>query len=218
MVNIRHMKIRGKDAFTLVELMAVVGVMAILAVVGVPALKGITGSGGRKQALGQLIGVFELARNTAIANGTNAGVIFPTDQFTNPAYSFRSMAVVGSVTNGSGQETYQMIGDWISLPKGVVFFPNSLATTNLLRLTNVSYRMLTKTIANAEFSGVVFRGDGGLFEGTVFGAAIPTNGVAFCEGTIEGVRLTKTTTQPKFERVRLARYTGRALPTLAEEP
>lgn len=212
------MKMRGDGAFTLAELMAVVGVMGILAVVGVPALKGLTGSGGRKQALGQLIGVFELARNTAIANGTNAGVIFPTDQFTNPAYSFRSMAVVGCVTNSSGQETYQMVGDWISLPKGVVFFPNSLATTNLLRLTNVSYRMITKTITNAVFSAVVFRGDGGLFEGTVTGATIPTNGVAFCEGNIENGKLIKTTTQPKFERVFLARYTGRARPSLAEEP
>jgi prepilin-type N-terminal cleavage/methylation domain-containing protein len=217
MVNTFFVSRKTNSAFTLVELMAVIGVMALLAVVGVPALKGLGGSGGRKQALGQLIGVFELARNTAIANGTNAGVIFPAADFTNSAYAFRTMAVVAcaiSSTNGS----YEMVGDWISLPKGVVFFPNSLATTNMLSLTNVTYRMLATKITNGSFSAVVFRGDGGLFEGTVPGAAMATNGVAFCEGTIEGGNLKKTTIQPKFERVRLARYTGRVLPTLAEEP
>ncbi|NCY22410.1 hypothetical protein EBX31_10720, partial [bacterium] len=69
-------------AFSLVELMAVVGVMALLAVVGVPALKGLTGSGGRKQTLGQLMGALEVARNTAISSCTNAAVIFPDNSFT----------------------------------------------------------------------------------------------------------------------------------------
>jgi prepilin-type N-terminal cleavage/methylation domain-containing protein len=43
-------------AFTLVELMAVVGIIGLLAAVGVPAIKGLTGSGGRKQALSQVMG------------------------------------------------------------------------------------------------------------------------------------------------------------------
>jgi prepilin-type N-terminal cleavage/methylation domain-containing protein len=73
--------LREQSAFTLVELMAVIGIIALLAVVGVPAIKGLTGSGGRKQALGQLVGALEVARNTAISTGTNAAVIFPDNGF-----------------------------------------------------------------------------------------------------------------------------------------
>ena len=67
---------RPEAAFTLVELLAVIGIMGLLAAVGVPALKGLSGSGGRKQALSQVMGALEIARNTAISNGTNAAVIF----------------------------------------------------------------------------------------------------------------------------------------------
>ena len=38
----------NSGAFTLVELLAVIGIMGLLAAVGVPALKGLTGSGGAK--------------------------------------------------------------------------------------------------------------------------------------------------------------------------
>lgn len=92
------------------------------------SLKGLTGSGGRKQALSQVIGALEIARNTAINNGTNAAVIFPdsTSDSTfggaqNP-YRYRSMAVVTwNPTNTNSPPT--MLGSWIVLPQGVAFFP-----------------------------------------------------------------------------------------------
>jgi len=208
---------RSIRAFTLIELMAVVGIMGLLAVVGVPALKGLTGSGGRRQALGQLIGAMELARNTAISSGTNAGVIFPTQAFTNEGYAFRTMAVItwGNNTNNIGE----MVGGWIALPKGIAFFPGSLATTNLVTATNITYRVLADNITNGTFKAVIFQRDGGLSAGTNgAGTLFPTNGVAFFEGTVSSGKANKTSQQPKFERVRLARFTGRVIPTLADEP
>ena len=152
-------------AFTLVELLAVIGIMGLLAVVAVPALKGLTGSGGRKQALGQLIGALELARNTAISSGTNAGVIFPTDSMSIPEYAYRTMAVVTWGTTSTNNEA-EMVGDWISLPRGIAFFPGSLAATNLVTATNITYRILTKNITNGTFNAVIFQRDGGLLAGT----------------------------------------------------
>jgi len=193
--------------------MAVVGIMGLLAVVGVPALKGLTGSGGRKQALGQLIGALELARNTAISTATNAAVIFPTQTFTNEGYAFRTMAVVtwGNNTNNTGE----MVGGWITLPQGIAFFPNSLAATNLISTNNIIYRIVNNNISNGIFNAVIFGRDGGLVSNN---QNFPTNGVAFFEGTVENGTAKTNTAQPKFERVKLARYTGRVIPTLTNAP
>ena len=206
---------RPAAAFTLVELLAVIGIMGLLAAVAVPALKGLTGSGGRKQALSQVMGALEIARNTAISTGTNAAVIFPDSTFAlGEAYKYRSMAVVAwNPTNTNAPAT--MAGSWIVLPQGISFFPNSLNSTNLPTAKNISVRILTST-RQADFPAIVFQPDGGLSEDD---RPLPTNGVAFFEGTI----VNSTTTNPtskmtNFETVRLTHYTGRAHPTLAPAP
>lgn len=205
-------------AFTLVELMAVVGVMALLAVVGVPALKGLAGGGSRKQALSQTIGALEVARNTAIATGTNAAVIFPDSTFPGgEAYKYRSMAVV--VWNPTNPSAFpSMTNSWIVLPQGIAFFPRSIANTNLPIVNNISFRILT-TSQTASFPAIVFQSDGALDETyPTPGGKLPTNGVAFFEGTVTGTTTNGTSRMTNFETVRLTRYTGRAVPTLAPAP
>ena len=200
--------------------MAVVGIMGLLAVVGVPALKGLAGSGGRKQALSQVLGAMEVARNTAISTGTNAAVIFPDSSFDQgQAYRYRSMAVVSWFTDSQGKVTNKMVGSWIVLPQGTAFFPKSLATTNLVLATNVTYRILTST-RTGNFPAIMFQGDGALAEDPLNTASkFPTNGIAFFEGTVSGDTANKM--YPKltnFETVRVSRYSGRAQATLAPEP
>ena len=204
--------LREQSAFTLVELLAVIGIMGLLAAVGVPALKGLTGSGGRKQALSQLMGALEIARNTAISTGTNAAVIFPDNNFASgEAYKYRSMAVVAwNPTNSATPAT--MVGSWIVLPQGVALFPNSISA--LPSAINVSVRILT-TSKTASFPGVVFQSDGGLSEDL---SPKPTNGISFFEGTVTGTTKNLTSKMTNFETVRLTRYTGRAVPTLAPAP
>ena len=209
---------RPVAAFTLVELLAVVGIMGLLAAVAVPALKGLTGSGGRKQALSQVMGALEIARNTAISTGTNAAVIFPdstTDStFGGPQnpYRYRSMAVVAwNPTNSSNPAT--MIGSWIVLPQGIALFPNSISA--LPQATNVSVRILT-TSSTANYRAICFQPDGGLDESQ---STFPTNGIAYFEGTVDATGKTNPTSKmTNFETVRVTRYTGRALPTLAPAP
>ena len=205
---------RSRAAFTLVELLAVVGIMGLLAAVAVPALKGLTGSGGRKQALSQVMGALEIARNTAISSGTNAAVIFPDSTFTSgEAYKYRSMAVVAwNATNSATAAT--MVGSWIVLPQGIAFFPNSLKTANLPTATNISVRILTTPIT-ASFPGVVFQSDGSLSEDF---SQKPTNGIAFFEGTVTGTTTNSTSKMTNFETVRVTRYTGRTIPILAPAP
>jgi prepilin-type N-terminal cleavage/methylation domain-containing protein len=202
----------GISGFSLVELMAVVGVMALLAVVAVPALKGLTGSGSRKQALSQLMGALEVARNTAISTGTNAAVIFPDSTFSNgDAYKYRSMAVVSwNPTNSTIPAT--MVGPWIVLPQGIALFPNSISA--LPQATNVSVRILT-TSNTANYRAICFQSDGALDENS---SVFPTNGIAFFEGTVTGTTTNPIVRRTNFETVRLTRYTGRTIPTLAPAP
>jgi len=205
---------RSAAAFTLVELLAVVGIMGLLAAVGVPALKGLTGSGGRKQALSQLMGALEIARNTAISTGTNAAVIFPDSTFASgDAYKYRSMAVVAwNATNPATAAT--MVGSWIVLPQGVALFPNSISA--LPTALNISVRILT-TSKTASFPGVVFQSDGALDE-VLHPVTGPLPRIAYFEGTVTGTTKNLTSKMTNFETVRLTRYTGRADPTLAPAP
>ena len=209
--------LRTIAAFTLVELLAVVGIMGLLAAVAVPSLKGLTGSGGRKQALSQVMGALEIARNTAISAGTNAALIFPdatSDSTfggqTNP-YRYRSMAVVAwNATNSATPAT--MVGSWIVLPQGIALFPNSISA--LPQTSNISVRILTTT-ASGTFRGIRFQSDGALDENQ---SPLPTNGIAFFEGTVTGTTTNGTSKMTNFETVRLTRYTGRTIPTLAPAP
>lgn len=199
-------------AFTLVELLAVVGIMGLLAAVAVPALKGLTGSGGRKQALSQVMGALEIARNTAISTGTNAAVIFPDSSFgSGDAYKYRSMAVVAwNATNSATPAT--MVGSWIVLPQGIALFPNSISA--LPKANNVSVRILT-TSSTGTYPGISFQSDGGL---DLTQSPLPTNGIAFFEGTVTGTTTNPTSKMTNFETVRVTRYTGRTIPTLAPAP
>ena len=203
---------RRPVAFTLVELLAVVGIMGLLAAVAVPALKGLTGSGGRKQALSQVMGALEIARNTAISTGTNAAVIFPDSSFgSGEAYKYRSMAVVAwNATNSATPAT--MVGSWIVLPQGVAFFPNSISA--LPQTSNISVRILTTT-ASGTYRGIRFQSDGALDENQ---SPLPINGIAFFEGTVTGTTTNPTSKMTNFETVRLTRYTGRTIPILAPAP
>ena len=221
---------RSRAAFTLVELLAVVGIMGLLAAVAVPALKGLTGSGGRKQALSQVMGALEIARNTAISTGTNAAVIFPDAGFTatgvDPApYKFRSMAIVSYfdttiATNTNSNISYEkLVSSWIVLPQGISFLPAYLKTNTTTNMISVTAKIRIPPKTNditITCPGIIFQSDGGLLDGSTNSIA----GVGFFEGTVTGTdnKTNPTSKMTNFETVRLTRYTGRTIPTLAPAP
>jgi len=206
----------------LIELLAVVGIMGLLAVVAVPALKGLTGSGGRKQALSQVMGALEIARNTAISTGTNAAVIFPDSTFASgDAYKYRSMAVVSYKDSTIAANTTpiaydKLVSSWIVLPQGISFLPKYLSTTTTTNMISVSALIQIPPKTNSTTitcPGIIFQSDGGLLDGSTIA------GVGFFEGTVDASGKTNPTSKmTNFETVRLTRYTGRTIPTLAADP
>jgi len=212
---------RSRAAFTLVELLAVIGIMGLLAAVGVPALKGLTGSGGRKQALSQLMGALEIARNTAISSGTNAAVIFPDSSFASgDAYKYRSMAVVAwNPTNTNGTNT--MVGSWIVLPQGVVL--HHVQINQLPLITNTTTLRIPPSTNSVDINknklrAVVFQSNGGIEE-SYYTNTLTTEGISFYEGAVVE-NFTKTTNTSKqtnnAETIKMTHYTGRTIPTLAK--
>jgi type II secretory pathway pseudopilin PulG len=209
---------RPAAAFTLVELLAVVGIMGLLAAVAVPALKGLAGSGGRKQALSQLMGALEIARNTAISTRTNAAVIFPDLSFASEPYRYRSMAVISWDATNSTNGTNVMVGSWIVLPQGVVLHDTQI--NQLPTLTNKTALRIppsTNITATNNLRAVVFQSDGGIEE-SYYTNTLTTKGIAFYEGAVVANFTTTTNTSKQktnVETITINHYTGRTIPTLA---
>lgn len=201
--------------------MAVIGIIALLAVVGVPAIRGLSGSGNRKSALSQLMGVLEIARNTAITSGTNTAVIFPnrfSDDFMggeiNP-YRYRTLAIVKWPSSSSPADKIAMTKEgWISLPQGISFVPGSLHSLPIV--SNVSFRLLTNS-SIGNFSSVVFQSDGSIAD-DYYNTNLTTRGIAFFEGTVAGLDgFSVNWANPRMsnvETITFLRYTGKAIPTL----
>lgn len=218
--NLSSRPLREQSAFTLVELLAVVGIMGLLAAVAVPALKGLTGSGGRKQALSQVMGALEIARNTAISTGTNAAVIFPDLNFASQPYRYRSMAVITwDATNTNSVTTNSMLGSWITLPQGIVLHDAQI--NQLPILTNKTVLRIppsTNSTPTDNLRAVVFQSDGALEE-SYYTNTLTLNGISFYEGGVVSNFTTTTNTSKQktnVETIKITHYTGRPQPTLAE--
>ena len=210
--------LREQSAFTLVELLAVVGIMGLLAAVAVPALKGLTGSGGRKQALSQVMGALEIARNTAISTGTNAAVIFPDLNFASQPYRYRSMAVITwDATNTNSVTTNSMLGSWITLPQGIVLHDTQI--NQLPTLTNTTALRIPPSTTSANtmnLRAIVFQSDGAL-EDSYYTNTLTLNGICFYEGAVVSSFTTTTNTSKQtnnVETIKITRYTGRPQPTI----
>ena len=196
--------------------------MGLLAAVAVPALKGLTGSGGRKQALSQVMGALEIARNTAISTGTNAAVIFPDQNFASKPYRYSSMAVITwDATNTNSVTTNSMLGSWITLPQGVVLHDTQI--NQLPSLTNTTALRIPPNTSPTNISNlraIVFQADGGLEE-SYYTNSLTTEGISFYEGAVIPSSNPTTTTntskqKTNVETITITHDTGRTIPTLAK--
>lgn len=118
-------------AFSLVELLAVVGIMAVLAIGAVPILRGLGDSQSARGAAMSLVSTLEQARSAAILSGTEVYLAFPDRTF--PLTNYRSNSYVllrRKVTNSGGPNddfltnqaaNWIVLSKWERLPGTLVF-------------------------------------------------------------------------------------------------
>lgn len=114
-------------AFSLIELLVVIGIIAIMAAIGLPALRGLGETTAIDAAQRQMLDDLALARLRAIAERTTVYLVFLGPEvrltnFYNRKYTAYSMFTRRGVGEQPGQENPRFLMEWRDLPDGV-FFP-----------------------------------------------------------------------------------------------
>lgn len=118
---------RRRPAFTLAEMLAVMGILTILLVVTVPAFRGLNQGGARRAAVNNLMGMLDHARTLAVSDGKATYVVFY-------ASGTQVSGAQTDVVNGPWGRAYALYEDhdnvsfnpeqktpWTYLPAGMAF-------------------------------------------------------------------------------------------------
>jgi len=118
-------------AFTLVELLVVITLIAMLSLLIAPSLQGLLGVAGRRGGANALAGVLEQARLSAIESGASAFVGFPPSSAVSSEAAVSSVIVYRATTAAeqatNGGKAFAPVTRWQRLPKGVYLDPASIA-------------------------------------------------------------------------------------------
>lgn len=136
--------LRRALAFTLAELLAVMGIIAILLVAVLPAVRGLSNATSRHGAVGTLIGVLDRARMMAVSDGLATYVVFAVpggngQQLKKDLWG-RAYAIYqdhDNITFTPEQRT-----PWMQLPQGMVFKISEAQSISGQRSSTVTTRPL----------------------------------------------------------------------------
>src|SRR5438093_4104478 len=130
--------LRGRlRAFTLVEMLVVLGILVILLSAVLPAVTSLSKANGRKAAMANLLGGIEQARAEAIKSSQATYVVFPTfgagtAQSTLDRYNYKSYAIFED--NAANPGSVKQVTPWKALPTGVAL--RATGTAALANLTD----------------------------------------------------------------------------------
>jgi prepilin-type N-terminal cleavage/methylation domain-containing protein len=125
--------LRRARAFTLVELLVVVAIMALLVAVGTVSLQGISSSGKFDKALTEISGILEQGRAYAVAQDTYVWVVF----YENVPASGPREVFVGAFASNDGTDPFNWAGT-VTMPS-----PGTFGSTTLSAVTRLySFRGL----------------------------------------------------------------------------
>lgn len=222
----RRYQANPRRAFTLLELLIVIGIISVLLVAVIPAVTSFSKSSGRKGAISNLLGAIEQARAEAIKTGQAAYIVFPTFTGGSPTtlerYNHKSYAVFADDSEHPG--TPKQLTNWKTLPTGISLraagpFPLSdlVDSNSLTPPITVAFTPDPTSAGAASFRCIKFNANGevessatnvslAIFEGHV-------------NGTTEVITSGRRGAEPTAtESITIARLTGRAERSTGRSP
>jgi type II secretory pathway pseudopilin PulG len=129
MIKVRRWRTGG--GFSLVELLAVVGIMVLLMTLSIPAINSLTGSTGRKGAIRVMLNAFERARVAALESSTNSYIGFADQNFPKEKLRYRVFIIFrdrldtdNPAAGATGATDYVVLSKWDELPGKISFKSN----------------------------------------------------------------------------------------------
>jgi len=157
---------RRLAAFTLTELLVVIGIMAIITAVTIPSFQGIGRGTAMTTAIMELKTTLSLSRQWAITHRQKVYVVFP-DRMINysgiQSHLYKACKAYGvfaltNVASGDVKEGYY-VKEWTFLPQGVVFDDDDDRSQTVFtnRIENVPF---TDGANLRDLYGIIFKPDG----------------------------------------------------------
>jgi prepilin-type N-terminal cleavage/methylation domain-containing protein len=204
---------RRLPAFSLVELMAVIAIMAILLAVAVPIFTDPSNSA--RQASREIIRAnLQRARAHAIASGSSTAITIPV-LATGGELGGRAISLFEVVKTATGYEpakdetgSEKLLQRWETLPGNFHFMPSSLISSTKPTIVDTTETLLTNYKGKAVTCHLIVFSP----NGQIVLPSSETN-IAIARATNRGNSLTltqKTDGKPVFEFLQVNRLTGRS--------
>jgi prepilin-type N-terminal cleavage/methylation domain-containing protein len=214
--------LKRSAAFTLLEMLVVIGIIAVLAVALIPAVSSLSKSNARKGTIGLLLGVFEQARGIAIKDGRATYVVFPaqypagTSATTDPnlisRYFYHSVAIFEDDTNDPPNRL--QVTEWKVFPTGVSIRSEISYSTSTAQWSGTTFNF-TPTQSSATFPFLKYNSNGQVESPSPTPTPAPDGSIPLrvFEGSVSGTFEHPTNPKNFDELIRISPVSGRAVYT-----
>ncbi|MFZ4695511.1 MAG: pilus assembly FimT family protein [Verrucomicrobiia bacterium] len=181
-----RLNVARSTAFTLIELITVIGIMALMIVIAVPAFQSVTKSSAVGIGAGQLVNTLMLARSKAVASRTHVRVIFASESATNALYPNATAYAVLQLTNRENSASlvnWIYLDRWQILPKGAFFSGFVSPASTSLSLVNIPFPANTNVASSTINARVIEFNSAGALTSSVDANVAVQEGVILPNGT-----------------------------------